>query len=197
MKLGTNSTSCSTSRIAKPCSACTARRVRARSAVSWRSRPDDGSSSSSSRGLGHEGAADLDQPALPEAEVLDRLVGQVAQPEQVEHLVAALDLVRPSAGPVRAGPSRGGRRPGGRARRSAGARARSTRRTARCAGTSGRCPRRARRWTGRSLTSSPVAAAPCPVVGRSTPSTQLKNVVLPAPFGPISPTRSPSSTCDA
>ena len=33
-----------------------------------------------------------------------------------------------------------------------------------------------------------------PSSGRRSPRRQLKNVVLPAPFGPMSPTDSPSST---
>ena len=40
-------------------------------------------------GCGHQRPADLDQPALAEAEALDRLVGEVGEAEQLEHLVAA------------------------------------------------------------------------------------------------------------
>ncbi len=49
-KLRTNSTSCSTSSTAVPRSLWTARSVSASDSVSWPSRPDDGSSSSSSFG---------------------------------------------------------------------------------------------------------------------------------------------------
>ena len=47
-------------------------------------------------------------------------------------------------------------------------------------------------WGGRPVTSSP-AISTRPAVGRSTPATTLKRVVLPAPFGPMSPVIEPSA----
>ena len=85
--------SCSTSRIANPRSSWTSRRVWASAAVSVRSRPDDGSSRSTRRGWVISARPDLDEPSLAEAQPLDGLVGEVAQAEQVEHLVGALHLV--------------------------------------------------------------------------------------------------------
>ncbi len=54
-------------------------------------------------------------------------------------------------------------------------------------------PSRARRYTGSRVMSLPPSSTR-PASGRSSPSRQLKNVVLPAPFGPMRPTASPSST---
>ena len=54
-------------------------------------------------------------------------------------------------------------------------------------------PSRARSWTRSPVMSAPSNSTTPPSV-RRMPRMQLKNVVLPAPFGPISPTRSPSST---
>ena len=49
--------------------------------------------------LRHQRPTDLDQPSLAEAEVLDRFGRHVAQPQQREDLVAALDLVRARLAP--------------------------------------------------------------------------------------------------
>ncbi len=54
-------------------------------------------------------------------------------------------------------------------------------------------PSRARRYTGSRVMSCPLNSTR-PASGRSSPSRQLKNVVFPAPLGPMSPTDSPSST---
>src|SRR5579883_2905018 len=54
-------------------------------------------------------------------------------------------------------------------------------------------PARARKSGGVNVTSAP-ANEIVPVVGMVSPARQLKNVDLPAPFGPISPMISPSST---
>ncbi len=54
-------------------------------------------------------------------------------------------------------------------------------------------PRRARRYRGYREMSVP-SNMTLPWSGCSMPSRQLKNVVLPAPFGPMSPTASPAST---
>ena len=62
-----------------------AQRLARASAVSSRSRPDDGSSSSSSLRLGHQRPADLDEPADAEAQRLDRAVGDGVEAEQLEH----------------------------------------------------------------------------------------------------------------
>ena len=120
---------------------------------------------------------------------------QVGEPEQLEHLVAAW-RPRQDAGahPGRAGLQKRLRRPGGRGRRSAGARGRWSRRTVRSVGRCVRCPCGRVGERGGGVTSWPgeVHAAGCWCAG--TPSRQLNRVVLPAPLGPINPTRSPSST---
>ncbi len=54
-------------------------------------------------------------------------------------------------------------------------------------------PRRARRWVGTFERSRP-SNSTLPESGFKSPSRQLKKVVLPAPFGPISPTISCGST---
>ena len=54
-------------------------------------------------------------------------------------------------------------------------------------------PSRARRYVGYRVRSRP-SKVTVPPSGFSMPSRQLKNVVLPAPFGPMSPTISRSST---
>ena len=51
-------------------------------------------------------------------------------------------------------------------------------------------PRRARKWGGNWVMSSPQNTT-LPVWGRSAPEMQLISVVLPEPFGPIRPNRSP------
>ena len=196
MKPATNSTSCSTSRIAKPCSACTSRRVRARSAVSCAVEPRRRLVEQQHRRLGHQRPPDLDQPALAEAEVLDRLVGDVAEPEQRRAPRRSARSRRRAAcpSPIRSFQSR----PSPRRTRSA---------ISRCSRTvelgeqldaleraADAAPGPLGARAGR-LTSSP-SSSTVPRSGRSTPSTQLKNVVLPAPFGPISPTRSPASTVE-
>ena len=55
-------------------------------------------------------------------------------------------------------------------------------------------PSRARWWTGQAGDVVAVEVRRVPASGRSMPSRQLKNVVLPAPFGPMSPTISPGWT---
>ena len=49
-----------------------------------------------------------------------------------------------------------------------------------------RTPHRARRKSAMARMSSPKART-CPPMGRTNPLSTLKNVVLPAPFGPMSP----------
>ena len=142
--------------------------------------------------LGHQRPADLDQPARPEAQRLDRPVGDRVEPSRSSIAVGALVLVggRPSERLSTSFQKRAGaeRAP---ARRRAGARGRSCRRTARCAGTCARCPSRARRCVGTRVRSCAVERDRARRRACSMPSRQLKNVVLPAPFGPMSPTISP------
>ena len=87
--------SCSTSRIANPRSSCTARSVLASAAVSDPVEPRRWLVEEHQARLGHQRPTDLDESALAEAQALDRLVGEVAQAEQFEHLVGAGDLVGP------------------------------------------------------------------------------------------------------
>ena len=56
-----------------------------------------------------------------------------------------------------------------------------------------RIPSRARRYTGSFMRSWP-ANVSVPESGITWPHTQLKKVVLPAPFGPTMPTDSPTFT---
>ena len=53
-------------------------------------------------------------------------------------------------------------------------------------------PSRARLWRASRVMSRPSKAIR-PAVGRKPPATRRKSVLLPAPFGPIRPWRSPSS----
>ena len=161
--------------------------------VSARSRPDDGSSSSSTLGSVIRARPTSTRRHWPEAQPLDRLARRgLDSSEQLEHLVAAGDLLGGRDGRGRRGPSRAGRLAAAPARRRTGGRGRWSRGRARCAGRCGPSPSRARRCTG--IVGDVLArrARRVPPSMRSTPSMQLKNVVLPAPFGPISPTRSPS-----
>ena len=104
-KLRTRSTSCSTSRIAMPCSLCTLSSVRSSSAVSARSRPDDGSSRSTSLRLRHQRPADLDEAPDAEAQRLDRPIRDRLETEQVEHRLRARLLLGRRAAPMDARPS--------------------------------------------------------------------------------------------
>ena len=54
-------------------------------------------------------------------------------------------------------------------------------------------PARVRRYGGRLETSRPCSST-LPAVGRTSPESRLKSVVLPAPFGPMIPTNSPART---
>ena len=99
MKLATSSTSCSTSRIANPWSPGPRGASAPVTPVSARSSPDDGSSSSRSLGSRHQRPPDLDESTLAEAQPLDRLVGELGETEQVEHLVAPAQLLGASARP--------------------------------------------------------------------------------------------------
>src|SRR5829696_3316549 len=54
-------------------------------------------------------------------------------------------------------------------------------------------PERARRYGASAVTSRPCSSTP-PAVGRTSPESRLKSVVLPAPFGPMMPTSSPART---
>jgi hypothetical protein len=56
-----------------------------------------------------------------------------------------------------------------------------------------RRPRRIRSYGGKAVTSSPKKRI-VPDVGRKSPVMQLKRVVLPAPFDPRTPRRSPGRT---
>ena len=147
-------------------------------------------------GLGHQCPTDLDESALAEAEPFDRLVRELAQPEQVEHLVAAARAPRPSRA---RGPGRPSRTD--RCRRRTRSAMKRWSRTVESANSSIRwkvrpIPARARRCTGRPVRSWP-SSATVPASIDVTPSMQLKKVVFPAPLGPISPTRSPVVDVDA
>ena len=106
-------------------------------------------------GLGHQRPTDLDETALAEAEPLDRLVGEVREPQQLEHLVAPGDLV--GRGPAQAEQVL----PEAAVAAVAPARRRSRwSRTVESGNSSMRwnvrpMPRRARWWTGRRVMSSP------------------------------------------
>ena len=117
------SMSCSTSSIAVPRSSCTARSVsveRARLvAVETRRRLVE----QQQPGLGHQRAADLDQPPAPEAQRLDRPVGVTRQAEQLERRVDARVLVGARLRRSRARPSTARRCGDASARRRAGAHA--------------------------------------------------------------------------
>ena len=192
MNPATNSTSCSTSRMATPLDSCTDRRVLARSPVSARSRPDEGSSRSSTFGRVISARPTSTSRALPR---LRCSIGSSASsrrprsPSTSSHAATSSAEGRPR--PRRSFHSR----PVPRRVRSAMSRCS---RTVDSENSSMRwkvrpMPSRARSYTGRPLMSLP-ARCTVPVSGRRIPRTQLKKVVLPAPLGPMRPTRSPGST---
>ena len=193
VKVATSSTSCSTSRMAKPCSACTVRSVAASAAVSWRSRPDDGSSSRRSLGSVISARPTSTRRPWPEAEPLDGLVGQVAEAEQVEHLVAARPARRAWRRPR---PRRSRHRPAVAAPGALGdeevlADGRLREQLDALEGAADAPPGPLVHGEGADVLAPEAHRAP--LSGLSRPSMQLKSVVLPAPLGPMSPTRSPSS----
>ena len=101
----------------------------------------------------------------------------------------------PPALPPRRGPAAGNwpdaaRRPGP-ARRSARSRAPSSRRRAAGSGRCGRAPCAMRRSGGSARHVAGRRCRSCPAVGCRLPASRLNSVVLPAPFGPISPSISP------
>ena len=152
--------------------------ISANRSVSAGDSPAAGSSSSSRRGSVTSASAQLELARARRARALRP--GACARPASEKRSSAssaapASSLRRPRAAAPAA------RSPG-----------RSARRTGSSAGRSGRC--RAGRAGARAsrVTSLPVEAIR-PAVGRRPPATRRKSVLLPAPFGPIRPWRSPSS----
>ena len=194
-KLRTSSTSCSTSRIATPLLLLHGRAaLPASSAVSARSRPDDGSSRSTSLGSRHQRPADLDQAPDTETQRLDRRGRRPARGRAGRASPARARSRRPS-----------GRPDGTQSFQSAPLPPRTRSATQEVL---------ARRHAREQLDALERAgdAEPGPLVRRHAgevaavegdraavglagcPSRQLKNVVLPAPLGPIRPTISPAPT---
>ena len=186
----TTSMWCSMSRTARPSSA--------------RSRPISSVSASVSRGfmpggrlveeqeprLGGERPRDLEPPLIAVGEVLGELVVLVRRAPRRRGDPGARPRARASSATTAGGPedgagdrglAGGSARPPGRCRaRSCSGRAGWTGRCARC-----RAPTMA--W-GRRPTRLAPSSRISPWSGRSSPVTRLKKVVLPAPFGPMSPT---------
>ena len=144
--------------------------------------------------LGHQRAPDLDQPADAEAQRLDRAVGdrRRARAGRASPARAAFSSAvgRPQEQHVL--PQRAAARCG-RGRRRGSARAASCPTNSSMRWNVRPIPSRARRCVGTRVRSRP-SNVTVPPSGLRMPSRQLKNVVLPAPFGPISPTISPAST---
>ena len=132
----TSCTSCSTSRMAMPSPASSTSRS-AKASVSVSSRPDAGSSSSSTLGRVASARPSSTRRARPVGMRVDALVGDRADARPGRG--SPRPRARGSA--LRSRDQRGGSRPP-RAR----SRARSASRTPRGAGTCGRCPSRARSW---------------------------------------------------
>ena len=194
-KLRTSSTSCSTSRIAMPVLALHRRAASsASSSVSWRSRPDDGSSSSTS--FGSVISARPISTSRPTPRLSASTGGRRPRRGRAGRASPAARclLVRGRAGPRNS-----------RSFHSAPLPLRTRSATRKCS--RGVMPDEQLDALERARDPEPgppvrrhpreVAArrtSPCRRRASSMPSRQLKNVVLPAPFGPMSPTISPSST---
>ena len=186
----TTSIRCSTISTVLPSSRCTARISSTSSSTSSAETPAIGSSSRITSGW----------PASSIASSSFRLSPCESSPAGQSIRASEADALERVARPARAPP--GPRRPA--ARSEASRRARPPRRDGRSRAPRG-AGRRSRPGTsGRGrrgcagTAASPVTSRPCsstlPAVGRRSPESRLKSVVLPAPFGPMIPTNSPAET---
>ena len=147
-------------------------------------------------GAGHQRPPGLHQPALAQAERLDRLVGQLGDAQQFQHLVAGGDLFRPRTAPADSGPSRRRRCRCGCAQQSTGAP-----RTVVSLNSSTRwkvrpIPARARRWTGHPPTSTPLSRTR-PASGPQNPEQAVEQRGLAGAIWPDQAHPLPSTHADA
>ena len=141
--------------------------------VSSSGSPAAGSSSKHETGRADDGPGHLDEAALSGAERADVSLRDIAEADELDRF----DHVADGGSTVRLRCARG---PGARSRTPEGSR--SPARSGTCAARPS-APAGSRPSTSRS---SPNART-TPAIGRTNPLSTLKNVVLPAPFGPIRP----------
>ena len=180
----TSDMSCSTRQMARP-SAASRRSSSPKATVSCSVWPEAGSSSSSTRRLGHQRPGQLHHPGLAGRDLGDLAVGDVGQAGELEERSASgrrgVLRRRPAPQPLRISP----RHPHVVADRQRGEQLQALER----AGQPG---------PGPAVRGQPGDVAPVEHhlagVGRCSPVTTLNSVVLPAPLGPMSPVTVPGST---
>src|SRR5438270_2256319 len=176
----TSSTSCSTSRMARPSWASSSNRS-PNASVSWVSRPEPGSSRSSRRGLAARARASSTSRARPVGMASTRSLAAPVMPTR-SRIASVTSL---------------GFDPSLAQRRRISAATSTFSRAVREPNTSRRWKVRARpsraRWWALRLETSLSSISTLPDVGSCNPVMTLNRVVLPAPLGPMSPVTRPGS----